>query len=79
MNGEDGSGPVWALLGAYPEVMTSAEVAAVMRLTRQTVCKAAARGELKGFRVGRSWRFFRHDVAAAMCPALPVEGNAPSA
>lgn len=40
-----------------PDVLTVVEVAAFMRVSRETVYRLAARGELPGRKIGRIWRF----------------------
>ena len=40
-----------------PDVMTVGEVAAFMRVSRETIYRLAARGELPGRKIGRIWRF----------------------
>ncbi|MFQ5462357.1 MAG: helix-turn-helix domain-containing protein [Phycisphaerae bacterium] len=40
-----------------PDILTVAEVARYMRISRDTVYRLAARGELRGRKVGRIWRF----------------------
>lgn len=40
-----------------PDVLTVGEVAAFIRVSRETVYRLAARGELPGRKIGRIWRF----------------------
>lgn len=44
-------------MAATPDVLTVGEVAAFMRVSRETVYRLAARGELPGRKIGRIWRF----------------------
>lgn len=44
------------------EIMTPAEVAALLRIHIRTVYNLAERGNLPGTRIGRSWRFNRRDL-----------------
>ncbi|MDP2604363.1 MAG: helix-turn-helix domain-containing protein [Deltaproteobacteria bacterium] len=44
------------------EIMTPSEVAALLKIHLKTVYKLAERGAIPGNRIGRSWRFSRHDV-----------------
>ncbi len=44
-------------MATTPAVMTVAEVAAFMQVSRETVYRLAARGELPGRKIGRIWRF----------------------
>lgn len=46
------------------EWMTTDEVAAYLRLNRQTVSRMAARGELPGVKLGREWRFSKQTLDA---------------
>jgi len=44
------------------EVMTTAEVAILLRVSTKTVLVLANSGALPGEKVGRAWRFIRNDV-----------------
>jgi len=44
------------------EVLTVAETAQILRLSRTTVWRFCRDGKLKAFRVGHSWRINRHEV-----------------
>jgi excisionase family DNA binding protein len=44
------------------EVMTTLEVAELIRLPTSTVYELARRGVLPGHRVGRAWRFVRSEI-----------------
>ncbi|MFH1746550.1 MAG: helix-turn-helix domain-containing protein [Planctomycetota bacterium] len=44
-------------MATTPDVLTVGEVAAFMRVSRETVYRLAARGELPGRKIGRIWRF----------------------
>ena len=44
------------------ELMTAAEVAVVLRMSRKTVYKLAKAGELPGRKLGGQWRFNRKRV-----------------
>ena len=46
-------------MATTPDVFTVGDVAAFMRVSRETVYRLAARGELPGRKVGRIWRFTR--------------------
>jgi excisionase family DNA binding protein len=41
---------------AWPELMTVAEVAAIMRVSKMTVYRLVHSGEIEAIRVGRSFR-----------------------
>jgi len=55
-------------------VLTAAEAASLLRVGESTVRELAARGELPGRRVGRSWRFSRR----ALLDWLGAGGRAPA-
>lgn len=44
------------------DVMTTSEVAELIRLPTSTVYDLARRGVLPGHRVGRAWRFVRSEI-----------------
>ncbi len=50
------------LLAAYPDTLTVAEVAAVLRVHERSVQRWAREGRVASVRVGRSYRFLRSDV-----------------
>lgn len=45
-----------------PHVLTGKEVARLLRVSRDTVYRLAARGELPGRKIGRIWRFQRRSI-----------------
>ena len=45
-----------------PEIMTSYEVAAYLRVSRTTVIRLLKRRNLPGFRIGVDYRFRRADI-----------------
>ncbi|MCR9161692.1 MAG: helix-turn-helix domain-containing protein [Nannocystaceae bacterium] len=45
-----------------PTVLTAAEVAKFLRVSRKTVYDAVATGDLPGFRIGNRLRFHRDEV-----------------
>ncbi len=45
-----------------PQMLTPLEVADLLRVSRDTVYRLAAQGELPGRKVARVWRFPREDV-----------------
>lgn len=49
------------------DILTVDEVAAFMRVSRETVYRLAARGELPGRKVGRIWRFSRRAIENYVC------------
>lgn len=44
------------------ETLTVAEVATLLKLSEATIKNLAAKGELPGIKVGRSWRFRPSDL-----------------
>ena len=57
-DGENGRG-----LGlTRADVMTAGEVGELLHLPASTIYALARRGVLPGHRVGRAWRFIRHEV-----------------
>lgn len=48
------------------EVLTTEQVAAWLKMTVRAVRAAATRGELRGTRIGKEWRFKRADVQAVL-------------
>ena len=50
------------LLAAYPDTLTVADVATVLRVHERSVQRWAREGRLSSVRVGRSYRFLRIEV-----------------
>lgn len=50
------------------DVLSTAEVAALLGIPRSTVHELARRGDLPARRVGRRWLFLRDRIAAAIAP-----------
>ena len=44
------------------EFLTTEEVARILKVTPKLVRREATEGRLKGFKIGREWRFTRADV-----------------
>lgn len=44
------------------EVLTLAEVGAILRVSRVTAWRMATKGALKAFRAGKAWRVLRDDL-----------------
>jgi excisionase family DNA binding protein len=49
---------------AFEKLLTDSEVAYLLGLHRKTVQRMARSGELRGYRLGRYWRFRVADVEA---------------
>lgn len=69
------------LLVGFPETLTAAEVAMVLRVHERSVQRWAREGRLSSVRVGRSYRFLRtevlHWMQAASLPAVPLADSFP--
>ena len=55
-------GPQTAL--PAPDLLTTGEVADLLRVNRSTICRLAGRGELPAFRIGSDWRFSLERIGA---------------
>jgi excisionase family DNA binding protein len=44
------------------EILTTRQVAKLLKIHRVTVIKLAQRGEIPGWRVGKSWRFSKSEL-----------------
>lgn len=51
------------------KILNVHDVAAYLRLTKTTVRKLAASGELLGFKIGKSWRFDRDEIVGRITAA----------
>ena len=45
-----------------PEIMTTKEMAAYLKLHEITICKYAAEGVIPAIRIGRVWRFDKDEI-----------------
>jgi len=45
-----------------PEIMTTKEIAAYLKLHEITICKYAAEGVIPAIRIGRVWRFDKEEI-----------------
>jgi excisionase family DNA binding protein len=66
------------LLAGYPETLTAAEVAALLRVHERSVQRWARDGRLSSVRVGRSYRFLRAEVLRWMHDATIPGAHEPS-
>lgn len=55
-----------AMLERLPELITTSELAIILRCDRGTIQRMVYRGQLTPFCVGRTWRFDREEVLAAL-------------
>ncbi len=53
------------------DILTADEVAQLMRVSRDTVYRLVARGELPGRKVGRAWRFSRAAIQQHLSTVAP--------
>jgi len=58
-------------LAMVPEVLTAREAAAILRVGRNQLYQAVARGELDAVRIGRSIRIPKHALLALLTAANP--------
>jgi excisionase family DNA binding protein len=73
----DLAGPSTSAMAALPEVLTAREAAAILRVGRNQLYQAVARGEVRAVRIGRSIRIPKQallDLLAAANP-LPASGD----
>ena len=59
-------------LATLPEVLTAHEAAAILRIGRNQLYQAVARGELGAIRIGRSIRIPRHALLALLTSGGPL-------
>lgn len=57
-------------------LLTTVEVAELLRVHRQTIIRWAQDGTIPAIRVGRDWRFRRSDVEQLLTPVTPGETTA---
>lgn len=53
------------------EVMTIAELAVYLKMSRSTLYKLAQKGTVPGQKVGRHWRFHKGAIDAWLGPKVP--------
>jgi excisionase family DNA binding protein len=63
------------VLRLLPEVLTAREAAAILRIGRNQLYQAVARGELDAIRIGRSIRIPRHALLALLASTGPPTAN----
>lgn len=49
-------------LDKLPEILTVKQLAEFLQISDQTIARAVKSGDLKGFKVGREWRFEKEKV-----------------
>jgi excisionase family DNA binding protein len=62
-------------LAMLPEVLTAREAAAILRVGRNQLYQAVARGELGAIRIGRSIRIPRHALLALLASTGPLTAS----
>jgi excisionase family DNA binding protein len=62
-------------LATMPEVLTAREAAAILRIGRNQLYQAVARGELDAVRIGRSIRIPKHALLALLASTSPSAAN----
>ena len=59
------------------EILTTGQVAKLLKIHRATVRKLAQRGEIPGWREGRSWRFSKSEVMKHLVETGSIEKARP--
>jgi excisionase family DNA binding protein len=62
-------------LARLPEVLTAREAAAILRVGRNQLYQAVARGELAAVRIGRSIRIPKHALLDLLAAAQPTTAS----
>jgi excisionase family DNA binding protein len=50
-------------------IVTAKEVGKFLRLTESTIYNLTSEGDLPGFKIGHSWRFYMEDILETICQA----------
>jgi excisionase family DNA binding protein len=75
----DLAGSSTSALATLPEVLTAREAAAILRIGRNQLYQAVARGELGAVRIGRSIRIPKQTLLDLLTVASPPAANPPAA
>jgi excisionase family DNA binding protein len=75
----DLAGSSTSALATLPEVLTAREAAAILRIGRNQLYQAVARGELDAVRIGRSIRIPKQTLLDLLTVASPPAANPPAA
>ncbi len=59
---EDGLKTNLATLPTLPDILTLSEVASLLRVSHQTIYNMIRDGRIKGYKVGREWRFSKSEI-----------------
>ena len=71
----DRAGSSTTTLAALPEVLTAREAAAILRVGRNQLYQAVARGELSAIRIGRSIRIPKQALLDLLAAASPLTAS----
>jgi excisionase family DNA binding protein len=71
----DHAGPSTSAVAALPEVLTAREAAAILRVGRNQLYQAVARGEVGAVRIGRSIRIPKQALLDLLAAASPLPAN----
>lgn len=55
-----------------PNILTLSEVAGLLRVSHQTIYNMIRDGRIKGYKVGREWRFLKSEIDAYMMIKKPI-------
>jgi excisionase family DNA binding protein len=69
------AGPSTNAMATLPEVLTAREAAAILRVGRNQLYQAVARGQLGAIRIGRSIRIPRHTLLALLASTGPLTAS----
>jgi excisionase family DNA binding protein len=69
------AGPSTNMMATLPEVLTAREAAAILRVGRNQLYQAIARGELGAIRIGRSIRIPRRALLALLASTGPLPAS----
>lgn len=64
-----------SLIDDLPEMLTTAEVARVLRKSEASIRRMCARGELAAVKVGRSWLVHKEAIRALLAPIALAGGR----
>jgi excisionase family DNA binding protein len=71
----DAAGSTMSMLAMLPEVLTAREAAAILRVGRNQLYQAVARGELGAIRIGRSIRIPKQALLDLLASTGPLTAS----
>ena len=71
----DPAGPSTSVVATLPEVLTAREAAAILRVGRNQLYQAVARGEVGAVRIGRSIRIPKQALLDLLAAASPLTAS----